>query len=58
LERIRVSNEEGIEMNIHSHYIAFKNDFNGHKIMVMFLSQLDQRAIAVGIALSPAGTQM
>ena len=45
-------------MNIHSHYIAFKNDFNGHKIMVMFLSQLDQRAIAVGIALSPAGTQM
>ena len=35
LERVRVSNEKGIEINIHSHSTAFKNDFIGHKIIVM-----------------------
>jgi len=39
LERVRVSNEKGIEVNIHC--TAFRNDFIGHKIIVMILSWLN-----------------
>jgi len=58
LERTRVSNRKGIEMNIHSHCAAFRNDFIGHKIIVIVLPRLNHRTIAVGIAWSPAGAQM
>jgi len=41
LERVRVSNEKGIEVNIHSHCTAFRNDNIGHRITVMVLSWLN-----------------
>jgi len=37
LERVRVLNRIGIEVNIHSHCTAFRNDNIGHKIIVVVL---------------------
>jgi len=41
LEIARVSNEKRIEVNIHSHCTAFRNDIIGHKIVMMVLSWLN-----------------
>jgi len=41
LERVGVSNEKEIEVNIHSHCTAFRNDFIGHKIIMMVLSWIN-----------------
>jgi len=41
LERVRISNEKGIEVNIYSHYAALKNGNIGHEIIVMVLSWLN-----------------
>jgi len=56
LERVRVPNDKGIEVNVHC--TALRNDFIGHKSIVMVLSWLNLHTIDVGIACSPAGTQM
>jgi len=48
--------QKGIEVNIHC--TALRNDFIGHKIIVMALSWLNKRTIADSIAWSSAGTQM
>ena len=58
MERVRVSNRKGIEVNIHSHCTAFRNDNIGHKIVALILSWLNKRTIAVGTAWSPASAQM
>jgi len=39
LERVRVSNEKGIDVNIYC--TAVRNDLNGHKIIVMVLPWLN-----------------
>jgi len=44
-----------VEVNIHC--TALRNDFIGHKIIVMVLSWLNLRTIAISIAWSPAGTK-
>jgi len=41
LERVRVSNKKGIEVNIRSHFTDFRNDKTGHKIIMMVLSWLN-----------------
>jgi len=41
LERVRVSNEKGFEVNIHWHCPAFRNDNVGHKIILIVLSRLN-----------------
>ena len=48
LERVRVSNEKEMEVNIYC--TAIRNYFIGHTSIVMGLSWLNQRAITVVIA--------
>jgi len=42
---------------VNIHCTALRNDFIGHKIIVMVLSWLNLRTVAISIAWSAAGTQ-